>query len=82
MIEMAIVGLGAWGLCVLERTVRRAWRVRTPVRVHVVEPAQLGGGVYCAEQPDFLKRAQPYPAPDEALDKKMQDLWTEMLQSQ
>jgi spermidine/putrescine transport system substrate-binding protein len=35
-----------------------------------------------AEQPDFLKRAQSYPAPDEALDKKMQDLWTEMLQSQ
>lgn len=54
MIEMAIVGLGAWGLCVLERTVRRAWRVKTPVRVHVVEPAQLGGGVYSAGQPDFL----------------------------
>lgn len=54
MIEMAIVGLGAWGLCVLERTVRRAWRVKTPVRVHVVEPAQLGGGVYSADQPDFL----------------------------
>ena len=35
-----------------------------------------------AEQPEFLKRAQFYPAPDEALDKKMQDLWTEMLQSQ
>mgnify|MGYP006365214481 CR=1 FL=1 len=35
-----------------------------------------------AEQPDFLKRAQPYPAPDEALDKKMQDMWTEMLQAQ
>jgi spermidine/putrescine transport system substrate-binding protein len=35
-----------------------------------------------AEQPDFLKRAQPYPTPDEALDKKMQDLWTEMLQAQ
>ena len=54
MIEMAIVGLGSWGLCVLERTVRRAWRVRTPVRVHLVEPSQLGGGVYAAEQPDFL----------------------------
>ncbi|HEY4792659.1 MAG TPA: FAD/NAD(P)-binding protein [Mycobacterium sp.] len=54
MIEMAIVGLGSWGLCVMERTVRRAWRVRTPVRVHVVEPSQLGGGVYAAEQPDFL----------------------------
>jgi spermidine/putrescine transport system substrate-binding protein len=35
-----------------------------------------------AEQGDFLKRAQPYPAPDEKLDKKFQDLWTEMLQAQ
>jgi spermidine/putrescine transport system substrate-binding protein len=34
-----------------------------------------------AEQPEFLKRAQSYPAPDEALDKKMQDLWTEVLQA-
>jgi spermidine/putrescine transport system substrate-binding protein len=34
-----------------------------------------------AEQQDFLKRAQAYPAPDDALDKKMQDLWTEVLQA-
>jgi spermidine/putrescine transport system substrate-binding protein len=34
------------------------------------------------EQPDFLKRAQLYPAPDEKLDKQMQDVWTEMLQAQ
>ena len=34
-----------------------------------------------AEQSDFLKRAQPYPAPNDALDKKMQDLWTEVLQA-
>ena len=54
MIEMAIVGLGSWGLCVMERTVSRARQLRTPVRLHVVEPAQLGGGVYSAEQPDFL----------------------------
>ncbi|MGB6515707.1 MAG: FAD/NAD(P)-binding protein, partial [Mycobacterium sp.] len=54
MIEMAIVGLGSWGLCVLERTVSRARRVGTPVRVHLIEPAQHGGGVYSAEQPDFL----------------------------
>jgi uncharacterized NAD(P)/FAD-binding protein YdhS len=54
MIEMAIVGLGSWGLCVLERAVSRARRVRTPVRVYLVEPAQLGGGVYSAAQPDFL----------------------------
>ena len=35
-----------------------------------------------AEQPEFLKRAQAYPAPSEELDKKMQDVWTEMLQAQ
>ena len=39
MIEMAIVGLGSWGLCVMERTVSRAGRLTTPVRVHVVEPS-------------------------------------------
>lgn len=35
-----------------------------------------------AEQGEFLKRAQGYPAPSEDLDKKMQDLWTEMIQAQ
>lgn len=34
------------------------------------------------EQPQFLARAQPYPAPTADLDKKFQDLWTEMLQAQ
>jgi len=34
------------------------------------------------EQSDFLARAQPYPAPNADLDKKMQDAWTEMLQAQ
>ena len=34
------------------------------------------------DQPDFLKRAQEYPAPSEDLDKKMQDLWTAMIQGQ
>ena len=34
------------------------------------------------EQPEFLARAQSYPAPDADLDKKMQDVWTEMLQAQ
>ncbi len=54
MIEIAIVGLGSWGLCVMERTVDRARRTGKPVRLHLIEPAQLGGGVYSAEQPDFL----------------------------
>ncbi len=35
-----------------------------------------------AEQPEFLSRAQGYPAPSEDLDKKMQDVWTEMIQAQ
>ena len=34
------------------------------------------------EQPEFLRAAQLYPAPDEDLDKQMQDLWTDMLQAQ
>jgi spermidine/putrescine transport system substrate-binding protein len=32
-------------------------------------------------QAEYLKRLQFYPVPDESLDKKMQDLWTEVLQS-
>jgi spermidine/putrescine transport system substrate-binding protein len=35
-----------------------------------------------AKQPEYLARAQLYPAPSEELDKKMQDVWTEMLQAQ
>jgi len=54
MTEFAIVGLGSWGLCVLERTVSRARLSEAPIRVHVVEPGQLGGGVYATEQPDYL----------------------------
>ncbi len=54
MIEFGIVGLGAWGLCVLERTVHRAGKTGASVRVHVIEPGQLGGGVYSTSQPDFL----------------------------
>jgi uncharacterized NAD(P)/FAD-binding protein YdhS len=59
MIEFAIVGLGSWGLCVLERTVDRARDTTEPVRLHVVEPGQLGGGVYAMEQPDYLVLNNP-----------------------
>jgi len=34
------------------------------------------------KQPEYLERAQLAPAPDAELDKKMQDVWTEVLQSQ
>jgi uncharacterized NAD(P)/FAD-binding protein YdhS len=70
MIEFAIVGLGSWGLCVLERTVNRARQIDTLVRLHLVEPGQLGGGVYAVEQPDYLVLNNPcgqlslYASPD------------------
>jgi hypothetical protein len=70
MTEFAIVGLGSWGLCVLERTVSRARQVTTSIRLHLVEPGQLGGGVYAAEQPDYLVLNNPcgqlslYASPD------------------
>jgi hypothetical protein len=68
--EFAIVGLGSWGLCVLERTVNRARHTDTLIRVHVIEPGQLGGGVYAAKQPDYLVLNNPcgqlslYASPD------------------
>jgi uncharacterized NAD(P)/FAD-binding protein YdhS len=57
--EFAIVGLGAWGLCVLERSVNRARTTGTSTRVHLVEPGRLGGGVYSTEQPDYLVLNNP-----------------------
>src|SRR5579862_3669923 len=57
MIEIGVVGLGSWGLCALERLVtgaRRQGRGGTPTRVHVVEPAAPGAGVYGETQPDYL----------------------------
>jgi uncharacterized NAD(P)/FAD-binding protein YdhS len=70
MIEFAIVGLGSWGLCVLERSVSRARQTTASIRLHVVEPGQLGGGVYAMEQPDYLVLNNPcgqlslYASPD------------------
>lgn len=57
MTEVAIVGLGSWGLCVLERIIGAA-REQLPrgktVRVHVIEPSAPGSGVYSVDQPDYL----------------------------
>lgn len=57
--DLAIVGLGSWGMCVLERAVARARRVESNVRVHVIEPGALGGGVYAKDQPDYLVLNNP-----------------------
>jgi len=57
--EFAIIGLGSWGLCVLERASNRALHSSVVIRLHVVEPGQLGGGVYSKEQPDYLVLNNP-----------------------
>ncbi len=73
-VEISIVGLGPWGLCVLERFVDAARRApESEVVVHVVEPGRPGGGMYSLDHPDYLVLNTPcgqhsmYPFP-EALD--------------
>lgn len=57
MTEIAIVGLGPWGLCVLERIINR---VRTlgpggpQVLVHICEPNTPGSGMFDRHEPDYL----------------------------
>ena len=56
MLRIAIVGLGPWGLCALERiatSVRRS-PPATEIEVHVIEPATPGVGIYDTTQPDYL----------------------------
>jgi uncharacterized NAD(P)/FAD-binding protein YdhS len=57
MVRIAIVGLGPWGVCALERLVtaaRGGFRPGLEVEVHVVEPGTPGSGVYDVSQPDYL----------------------------
>ncbi|MHB8506980.1 MAG: FAD/NAD(P)-binding protein, partial [Acidimicrobiales bacterium] len=71
MVQVAIVGLGSWGLCVLERFVHQARASSEHAVVHVVEPGVPGGGVYATDQPDYLVLNNPcgqlslYAVPDE-----------------
>ncbi len=57
--EIAIIGLGAWGLCVLERVVGTARLaahrgLAAVIRVHVIEPNRPGVGVYSVTEPDYF----------------------------
>ena len=57
MLRIAIVGLGPWGVCALERvvtTARQELRPGVDVAVHVIEPGTPGSGVYDVTQPDYL----------------------------
>ncbi len=57
MLRIAIVGLGPWGVCALERVVTTAREELGPgvgIAVHVIEPGTPGSGVYDVSQPDYL----------------------------
>jgi uncharacterized NAD(P)/FAD-binding protein YdhS len=57
MIEVAIIGLGPWGLSALERLLDGLSSQETERRgavVHVIEPGRAGSGVYSVDQPDYF----------------------------
>ena len=62
LLRIAIVGLGPWGVCALERVVTTARQELPPavdVAVHVIEPGTPGSGVYDVTQPDYLLLNNP-----------------------
>lgn len=75
MTTVAIVGMGPWGLAVLERLVTGALErgaAAPPTTVHVIEPATPGPGIFGGPQPDYLILNTPcgqhsmYPFPTRA----------------
>ncbi len=74
-VDVAIIGMGPWGLAALERLVSDAIELGTAgpdLTVHVVEPAEPGSGLYGGDQPDYLILNTPcgqhsmYPFPERA----------------
>lgn len=72
-VEVAIVGMGPWGLAALERLVSGALelgRAGPDLTIHVVEPGVPGAGTYGTDQPDYLILNTPcgqhsmYPFPE------------------
>jgi uncharacterized NAD(P)/FAD-binding protein YdhS len=62
LLRIAIVGLGPWGVCALERVVTTAHEELprdVAVAVHVIEPGIPGSGVYDVTQPDYLLLNNP-----------------------
>lgn len=74
MIDVAVIGMGPWGLAVLERLVT-TWMERSDIpglTVHVIDPSMPGPGVFGGDQPDYLILNTPcgehsmYPFPEAA----------------
>jgi hypothetical protein len=62
LLRIAIIGLGPWGICALERVITGAHADLPPgvdVAVHVIEPGTPGSGVYDVTQPDYLLLNNP-----------------------
>lgn len=56
-ITICLIGLGPWGLSVLERIISRARQQQsrqTRIRVHVIEPGDPGVGVHTRDLPDYI----------------------------
>jgi uncharacterized NAD(P)/FAD-binding protein YdhS len=56
-LEIAMLGLGPWGLTVLEQLVqvlRARPRPELPIRLHIVDPGTPGVGAFSREEPDYL----------------------------
>jgi len=57
--EVAVVGLGPWGLATVERLVTVADRRRAPLVIHVIEPGVPGAGIFLVDGPDYLPLNTP-----------------------
>lgn len=56
-ITICLIGLGPWGLCVLERIISRAHQQRLQqarIMLHVIEPGDPGVGVHTRDLPDYI----------------------------
>jgi uncharacterized NAD(P)/FAD-binding protein YdhS len=57
--EVAVVGLGPWGLATMERLVTVAQQRQTPLVIHVIEPGLPGAGIFSVDGPDYLPLNTP-----------------------
>ncbi len=71
MTDVALVGLGPWGLSAMERFIAAARQAPlATLTLHIVEPGRPGGGVFSADQPDYMILNTPcgqhsmYPFPE------------------